>query len=213
MSGHRKLEPEKMNARPDPHYRIAGRLPIPAGLLDLRDPAQFRQGVALAVCLLSSSAFMVLLSVLAIPLSLWLDWRFHTERIALAGITLVLLCQLALFYYHASIRVTAMLLTTTYFLVTLAVVVVSGGYESPISFLLLCAIVVSFRFGTREDGFMSCIYVGGAVLSLVMLHMLDVPPVQMLHGLPPPSIFFIGWFSTLLTIVACLGTYTYDRDD
>jgi len=202
-----------MKTPPDSNYRIAGYLPVPSGLLELRDPAQFRQGVALAVCLLSASAFMLFISALLIPLSLWLDWRFDAERIALASITLVLLLQLAIFYYGGSIRAASMFLTTTYFLVTLAAVVASGGYESPIVFLLLCSVMVSFRFGNREDGFMSCIYVAGAILALVTLYVLGIPAVQMLHGIPRPAIFFIGWFSTLLTIVACLGTYTYDRED
>jgi hypothetical protein len=161
----------------------------------------------------TASAFMVCISLLLIPLSFWLDWQFSGERIALASITFLLLLQLAAYYYHSNIRLASMLLATTYFLLTFIVVIISGGYDSPIIFLMLCAVMVSFRFGSREDGFMSCVYIGGAVLSLVMLHVLDVPSLQMLHGLPPPAVFFMGWFSTLLTIVACLSTYTYDRED
>lgn len=202
-----------MNTLPDPHYRIAGYLPVPSGLLELRDPARFRQGVALAVCLLAASAFMVILTAGFIILSLWQDWSLLMERTALVIITIVLLMQLAAFYTFANIRLAAILITTTYFLLTFIVVVVSGGYESPIFFLLLCAIVVSFRFGSREDGFMSCVYVAGAIASLVLVHTLGVPSINILQDLPGPAIFFMGWFSTLLTIVACLGTYTYDRED
>lgn len=195
------------------NYKIAGLVPVPASLDQGKGELYFRQGVAMTILLLMVDAILFFLTLAVGLLALFTELKLQTEFTIVLSILVVGLIQTVIFYRYANIRAASMLILVFYFLMTLAVVFFTGAYESPLIPILFCTIVISFRFGTKEDGYSNAVLVTLAGLALLGLYWLEVPAVNVLYGFHPPVVFLLGWLSTLLTITACLATYEYDRDE
>lgn len=193
--------------------KIAGIIPLPSSLNADEGELKYRQGVAMTVLLLTINAILLSLVVAVFILKLLADMDLGTELLIVLCILAVAILQTIAFYAFANIRAASMLILIFYYLMTAAIVFFTGGYESPLYPVLVCTIAISFRFGHREDGYTNTLLVGFAALFFIGLHLLDIPPMRVLRGFSEPTIFFLGWISTIITITACLATYSYDRND
>lgn len=193
--------------------RIFGVIPLPLGLEPKMGDDLYRQGVAIAVVLFCITMIMYFL-LLGIFIAHSLSYaEMSTELSIMLGIAFVSTIQTVLYYRYTNIRATAMVMMVFYYLMTVTVVFVTGGFDSPVITILLCTVAVSYRFGESGDGMMNSLLVFFAILIFMGLKSLEMPPLYVLDGLNKPTVFFLGWFSTIFTISACLMTYHYDRKD
>jgi len=197
----------------DPQARLFGVLPLPSSLDPKKGAHLYRQGVAMTMVLVGINLITLLLTLGVATAQLITDYNLSTELRVLIGITSISLIQTALYYRFTNVRATSMVMLVFYYIMTVLVVFITGGFDSPVISILLCTIAVSYRFGQREDGLMNTLLVGFALLTFMALQWLEMPPVYVLKGLNQPTVFFLGWFATLFTISACLLTYHYDRKD
>lgn len=197
----------------DQGKKIAGLIPLPPSLNADEGEQKYRQGIAMTVLLLTINALMLCLVISVFILKLFAGMDLGTELLIVSCIFAVAILQTIAFYVFANIRAASMLILIFYYLMTAAIVFFTGGYESPLYPVMLCTIAISFRFGQREDGYTNTLLVGFAALAFIGIYSLGIPPMHVLRGFSEPTIFFLGWISTIITITACLATYSYDRND
>lgn len=174
--------------------------------------AERRRTRALAVLLVICTTTVWFWSaVLTLMYLIWdFDIRMNVYYSYFVGTVLSL--QVWGFYRFANLRLAAMLFTLTYFLMSLSLVLMSGGYDSPNLVVLLSSPVVAFRVGGKDEGIMNSIFVGLAGFSLVVVNKLGVPMMNLLIGSDEGIFFSIAWVVTISIIATCLVTYNLDDE-
>ncbi len=134
----------------------------------------------------------------------------HDLSIALGctvGAGLLLYAQIAMFYRLGNVGASAIFYSMTFFGSTLAVLIFTGGWASPVRQLFFCAPVISFLVGGRHEGF----YIAGLtlVVGLVML-IADHLGFQIFQVIKPENAVIANavlWDISINLLMACLAVY------
>lgn len=199
--------------QPDSINQLIKRLfPLPQGLKTNCVMAERRRTRALAVLLVICTTTVWFWSVvLTLMYLIWdFDIRWNVYYSYFVGA--ILSAQVWGFYRFSNLRLAAMLFTLTYFLMSLSLVLMSGGYDSPNLVVLLSSPVVAFRVGGKDEGIMNSIFVSLAGFSLVVVDKLGVPMMNLLIGSDEGIFFAIAWVVTISIIATCLVTYNLDDE-
>lgn len=191
------------------HPRRIKLLPLPRGLRLVDDPWVYHRGVALAIILIVITAMALFWSI-ALPLaSRILETPLEAESLVAQGMFVFLSIQTLVYYRYGNVKLSAAIFSHSYFILMLALVIGSGGYDSALLLFLLCCTVISFRIGSREDGIMNAIFVSIAGLALVMMKSMGLVLPNLLHGIDRPVLLAIVWVVSLVIFSSCLATYHY----
>jgi len=188
-----------------------GPLPLPALIGPELGAWQYHRAVALVVLLATLMGLTLVSALIMLAVQMLFDIHLVKEiglALALFG---AMLLQTWIFYRFSNLRVSANLFTYSYFLISLALVIIGGGYDSPMTTFLFCCVVVTFRISERVDGYMNAFFVLLAGAALTAMKMLGVETPNLLPGLDRSVIFSIVWLSVLLTFAACLATYHHRK--
>ena len=69
----------------------------------------------------------------------------------IAATSVILGLQLLMFYKVSNVGVSAIIFSMTIFASTLCAVILTGGWTSPVKQLFICAPVISFLIGGRQE--------------------------------------------------------------
>jgi len=185
--------------------------PIPRRLKLTGTPALRQRARALTVLLLTCAA-TVWFWTAALTLIYFLVDIDIFYNVCYAYVVSVIFCfQVWGFYRFGNVQLASMLFSLTYFLMTLSLVLMSGGYHSVNLVILLSSPVVAFRAGGKDEGIMNSIFVALAGFSLAIVDALGIPMVNLLAGLDDRIFFAIAWVVTISIIATCLVTYNLDE--
>jgi len=119
----------------------------------------------------------------------------------------VLALQVFAFYRVASISASAVIFSMTFFGTTLAVMIVTGGWNSPVRLLFFCAPMISFLVDGRREGF----YITGLVMFSGLLVFVAQKTgwqfFQVIDGTNGEIVSVIIWIIGVNIMVACLAVY------
>lgn len=183
--------------------------PIPVALKP-QEPGTRRRARALAVLLLISSATVWFWASILAVLYFIFNFDIHVNVYFSSFVSIVLGLQVWSYYHYGNLRLASMLFTLTYFLMALALVLMSGGYHSANLVVLLSCPVVSFCAGGKDEGIMNCIFVGLTGLALVAIDKMGMTMLNLLAGLDEAYLFAMAWVVTLTIIASCMVTYNME---
>jgi len=186
--------------------------PLPADLKIKESGLVRRRARALTVLLLTTSATVWFWALVLTVLYLIFKFDILLNVYFAYVVSVLMGLQIWGFYRFANFRIASMLFSLTYFLMTLSLVLMNGGYHSPSMFLLLSSPVVSFRTGGKDEGIMNAIFVGITGLSLAGISWLGISIANLLTGLDERFFFAIVWVVTLSIISSCMVTYDMDEE-
>jgi hypothetical protein len=205
------IEMTEINKTKRKRHRV-GPLTLPVLIGPELGAWQYHRAAALVVLLATLMGLTLVSALIMLAVQIFFDFSLLKEiGIALALFAIMLL-QTWIYYRFSNLRVSANLFTYSYFLMTLALVVIGGGYDSPLTIFLFCCVVVTFRISERADGIMNAFFVLLAGAALTAMKILEVETPNLLPGLDRSVIFSIVWLSVLLTFAACLATYHHQHE-
>ena len=121
--------------------------------------------------------------------------------------SIVLGLQIFLFYRVANIGASAVIFSMTFFGATMAVMIFTGGWSSPVRLLFFCAPMISFLVDGRREGF----YITGLVLvSGLMVFVAQKTGwqfFQVIDGTNGDIVSVIIWIISVNIVVTCLSVY------
>ena len=160
------------------------------------------------VGLFFSTALIVAVTlVLFLFLHLLTDRNFIMAIIVLSVAAIVLMIQTFMFYRVANIGASAIIFSMTFFGSTLAVMIATGGWNSPTRLLFFCAPMISFLVDGRREGF----YITGLVLASGLIMFIAQKTgwqfFQVINGTNGDIIDVIMWVISINIMVTCLAVY------
>jgi hypothetical protein len=182
---------------------------MPASVLekDLTLEEKIRARVILG--LLLSNAFLCFVVVLAfVALQILTDSEVTTAIIAISGALVVVVVEYFMFWQVGSIAASAIMYSATYFAALLTAVILTGGWESPVNPLFLCAPVISFLVGGKQEGFYMGFLVFVVGMVMMMAHMMDFQLFQIMREENMSYAKAAIWVMTLVLLVTAM--YVYD---
>jgi len=185
--------------------------PFPKKLKPERGTREYRRVRALSAMLITLTvvsfiALLVLCSMTVSP-----EKQLTNNIAATAAAFLLMFSQLIVFFRFANVRLSAMLLTISYFFIVVGVVIGSGAYDSPNKVLLLSCPIIAFRVGGREEGVVNSCFVGllGLIFIFARHHGFEVENYFGNLGVYTSSA--IAWVVTVAVIATCLAAYDTDE--
>jgi hypothetical protein len=188
-----------------------GPLPMPVLIGPELGAWQYHRAAALVVLLATLISLALSWGLVLLMLQTFFGFQLSVEIIVAFSVCSILLLQTWLFYRYCNVRVSANLFTYSYFLMTLVLVMMSGGYDSPLTIFLFCCVVITFRISEKVDGLMNAFFVllGGAALTAMKVLGIEAPNLML--GLERPLLVCITWFITLVIFAASLATYHHQQ--
>lgn len=144
-------------------------------------------------------------------MQMFYGFNLQLEIVISAAIFAIQIIEIAIFYRYANVKISSMVFVYVYFIVALMLVMISGGYQSPLIIFLLTCTVITFRIASREDGIMNAIYVALAGIALAVMELLEYQAPNLLLGLDRSLLFTIAWIITMVIFSACLATFHHGR--
>lgn len=172
------------------------------GKSELKIRAKILTGLYLAV-----SITIILSGLFFTVLHLFGNYDFSIAITFLAGSGILLLVQMALFYYLGNIGASAIFFSMTFFGSTLGTLIFTGGWASPVRQLFFCAPMISFLVGGHNEGFYMTVLT--LLIGLVMMaaHYMDF---QIFQIIKPENLMIVDaviWVASISLLVACLAVY------
>lgn len=184
---------------------------LPPGL-NLKDGAwQYHRGVALMILLVIITVLSFLCFAAFNIMQMFYGFNLQLEIAISAAILAIQIIEIAIFYRYANVKISSMVFVYIYFIVALMLVMISGGYQSPLIIFLLTCTVITFRIASREDGIMNAIYVALAGTALAVMELLEYQAPNLLLGLDRSLLFTIAWIITMVIFSACLATFHHGQ--
>ena len=191
---------------------LASRLfPFPSRLHPKRGTRQYRQVRALTAMLITTTATTLFWTIVVGILYFMGDTKLLRNINAALIVLTVLGLQTACFYRFANVRFSAAFLSISYFFMVCALVLASGGYDSPNRVLAVTSPIISFRISGRDEGIMNSVFVSLFVLFLLFAKQQGFALDNYLSSMSDMLASTIAWFATLTVIASCLATYDIDE--
>lgn len=181
--------PEKLKSQNDPFLIIRAKILL-----------------ALYLSTLVTIVMMIIFLLLVIPTSN-ANWMHGVFSSSLAFILLAL--QIFIFYRVASIAISCMIFSMTFFSLTLLAVIMTGGWLSPLMMLFFCSPVISFLVGGRTEGLyiIGLVFFSGAILMIA--HTINFTLFQIVADENIEVVRFSIWIASSGLLVSCLTTYDF----
>jgi hypothetical protein len=128
------------------------------------------------------------------------------ELVAL-GIFSLFVIQSILFYKFSNHWLSALAFTSIYFLIAVVLVLISGGYQSPMKILLLTCPFMAFLIGDKHEGIQTSILVALIGIVLAFLDSINFTTPDFFSGAEAPIVFAIDLIITLTLIMVALFVY------
>src|SRR5690606_2446920 len=130
------------------------------------------------------------------------------QNLVIFAVLLLFIFQAWLFYRFGNQEFSSLLFANSYFLVVLAMVVSSGGYDSLLKYFLLTCPLVAFVVGGMREGVQNAIFtmIAGLVLAWLKIRGTDLPDI-FTGGIYPYVVFGSNWLVTVGVIVTCIAVY------
>lgn len=186
-------------------------LPHPKGINPKRGTRQYRQVRALTALLLIITASTLFWSIV-----LGIDYLFFNKAVRMnVIIALVVLAMLLVevwcYYRFANVRLSAAFMTMSYFFMVAGLVLMSGGFDSPLLVMLISSPIISYRIGGRDEGIMNSVFVAMFGLFLLYAKYQEFVLPNYLGGLDSMMASGIAWLATLTIVSASLASYDIDE--
>lgn len=204
----RRVKQNGMSSLSDPFDNFVRGL-VPEQLRDIagKKTETGARSLILAIMLIMASASSLLSAVILIgahlifyPDQLKYDW-------IIVGITLCFAWQTWVFYKFKNLMLSSYLLSYSYFLIILTLVVISGGYDARTLILLQLSPVIFFMLGGIMNGIQNAVFVAIVGVILAFSKQIDIQFINVFHAVSPTMIFGISWAIVVLAIGVCMIAY------
>lgn len=201
----------KFNADPIQDY-FSRLIPLPARFIAAdKTRKQFRRARALAAMLVTTTLttfFWILVS----PYLHFVSGKQLRPMLDVSFVVLMILAGQTLFFYRfANVRLSAVFMTMSYFLILIVIVICTGGYDSPLKVLLLSSPIISFRIGGKEEGTMNTLLVALLGAGLIYAKYSGIYFVNIFPTVGEYFLATVAWLVTLTATVTCLMVYDVDE--
>lgn len=142
-------------------------------------------------------------------------WLLHPEpsgmilqNLAVIAMLLLFIFQSWLFYLFGNQRFSGLLFASSYFLVVVAMIMSSGGYDSSLKYFLLTYPLIAFVVCGMREGIINAFFTVIAGVSLAGFKRAGFEFADIFTGgFHPYLVFSANWVVTLGIIVACIVVY------
>lgn len=133
--------------------------------------------------------------------------NFSTEIILTLIMITITAAQVVMFFSAANVGASAIIYSMAYFGSTLALVIGTGGWDSPAKLLFFCSPLISFIIGGHQEGF----YITFLVLVVSAILMLaNKMNFQLFYLIPAENIAMVEqivWIIAINLLASCLAIY------
>lgn len=155
----------------------------------------------------SSSCLLIAALLIFTVLHLLGQHDFSTEIVLTLIMTAITAAQIIMFFSIANIGVSAIIYSMAYFGSALALVIGTGGWDSPAKLLFFCSPLISFIIGGHQEGF----YITFLVLVVSAILMLaNKMNFQLFYLIPTENIALVEqvvWVVAINLLASCLAIY------
>ena len=123
------------------------------------------------------------------------------------GVFFIFALQSVLFYRFGNAWLSALAFTSIYFLIVVIIIVMSGGYQSPMKILLLTCPFMAFVVGDKQEGVQTSFLVVLIGILLAFLDYIDFTTPNLFAEANPTFIFAIDMVITLTVTLLALTVY------
>lgn len=142
-------------------------------------------------------------------------WIFNTDPSVMlvphgSAIAILLLfsLQLWLFRRFGNYSLSSIIFTNSYFMIVVALVISSGGYDSPLNYLLLTCPLLTFVVRGINEGMQNSLYTLIAFTSLSAFNIVGFSfDDVMTSGTHPYLTFCSGWLIAIIIMTICIVVY------
>jgi len=145
--------------------------------------------------------------LLFLLLQILTDRNFTMAIIILFTAGAVLALQTFMFYKLANIGASAIIFSMTFFGATLAVMIATGGWNSPTRLLFFCSPMISFLVDGRREGLYIAALVLIAGLIMFIAQKIGWQFFQVIDGRNGDIVEIIIWVISINIMVTCLAVY------
>jgi len=176
--------------------------------IELKIRARVLLGLYIANIIIMIVSFLVFLG-----LHLFGHHDFSVALSLIAVMALLLFMQVLMFYKLGNVGASAIIFSMTFFGATLIVLIVTGGWASPVRQLFFCAPMISFLVGGRQEGIYNSVLV--LLIGLLML-VANRIGFQIFQIIKPENIDIVAaiiWIISINLLIACLAVYDAVLED
>lgn len=166
----------------------------------------------MTVMLLLGTLVSGLLTIFFITYHLLLSPQYLAQD-AIAGlVTLSFIAQLFLLYRGNNYRLSSVLISSFYSIMIFALVIISGGYQSPFMVLLLTCPIVSFMINGIRGGALNAVCIAGIGVVLGYLEFSGKGFVNQIANISDVLFFSIIWPVIVTGIAICMTLYDMELE-
>lgn len=158
--------------------------------------------------MLMASTLMIFMGALTFLVQ-HLFFKPHLLSNHLVSVLLILLfgIQTVHFWRRGNLWLAGTLFLTTYFLLSVGMVLASGGIESPLKSVLITYPIAAYLIGGRPEGFQATLGTFLFILGLAILKSIEFNLPNLSVGGNSQLIFLISWLCSLVIISFCIAVY------
>jgi hypothetical protein len=128
------------------------------------------------------------------------------DAVSLA-ITVFFGLQAWFFYQFNHQWLSGFVFSNSFFLMVAVLLIISGGYASPMKAVLLTCPIISFLIGGRQEGLQNTIITVLFILALATLSSIQFVLPDLFREMDSRLVFVVNWVTTEFVIVVCIMVY------
>lgn len=155
-----------------------------------------------------SSLVIILISfAVFLGLQIFSPHRFPMAFLCLAAMGVITAIQVLMFYRAANIGASAIIFSMVFFSSNLVLMILTGGWNSPVKQLYFCSPMISFLVGGRQEG----LYTSGLVLvtglCTLVAYKMDFQLFQIMRQENIDIAAAVVWVISINVLVSCFLVY------